>query len=399
MRGFRQRCYPAPECETLLRRTIGCCRRVYNKALHDRSTAWATNKKSIGYLAQSAALTAWKKTPDLAYLNEVSSVPLQQTLRHLQHAFQRFFKKTAKYPTFKCKDRGGSAEFTRSAFRWNGQTRELILAKTEIPLAIRWTRDLPPNAEPSTVTISLDASGRWFVSLLFEDDRIQPLPQLENAIALDVGITSLVTISTGKKIRNPRCDESASRRKRKLSRSLARKQKGSKNRHKDRLKLARHHAQVADKRRDRIHKLTTRLVRENQVIVIEDLSIANMLHNRKLARVISDAGWGMIFSQLTYKCAWYGRDLIKVGRFYPSSKTCSCCGHVLKKLSLGVRHWMCPACKAEHDRDENAARNILAAGLAVSACGPDVRQRILRSMLQLGMKQELSSATAGILVL
>jgi len=397
LRGFHFRAYPTTDQEILLRRTIGCVRLVYNKALAERSVAWTNSKKSIRYLVQSRSLTEWKKQEDLAFLNEVSCVPLQQSLRHLQTAYKNFFKKLAAYPSFKSKSNGGSAEFTRSAFRLEGAS--LTLAKMEKPLDVHWSRSLPPGVEPATVTVSLDTAGRWHVSLLCEDARIQPLPKLETAIGLDVGITSLVTISAGEKITNPRHDERLMARKKRLSRRLAKKQKGSKNWHKARLKLARNHARVADRRLDDTHKLSTRLVRENQVIVVEDLGIKNMVRNRSLSRVISDAGWSELFRQLAYKSSWYGRDFLKIDRFHPSSKKCSCCGHVLDRLPLSVRHWTCPACKAEHDRDVNAARNILAAGLAVSACGPDVRQCILQNMLQLGMKQESSSVKKRILVL
>lgn len=372
----------------MLRRTMGCVRLVFNKALHARSEAWTTGKKSIGYAAQSATLTAWKKQSALAFLNEVSSVPLQQTLRHLQTAYSNFFAKRAAYPRFKRKASGGSAEFTRSAFRLDGST--LTLAKMALPLDIRWSRALPKNARPSTVTVSLDAARRWHVSLLCEDASIKPLRHSRSAVGLDVGITTLVTLSTGEKIANPRYDARELKRKRILSRRLARKKKGSRNRDKARQKLARLHARVADRRRDHLHKLSTRLVRENQAIVVEDLNVRGMVRNRRLARAISDAGWSMLIGFLGYKCDWYGRQLVKVDRFYPSSKTCSSCGHVVERLPLSVRRWSCPACEAEHDRDENAARNILAAGLAVSACGPGVSQRVLRNAVRSGLKQETS---------
>jgi putative transposase len=399
LRGFRFRFCPTTDQEQLLRRTIGCVRFVQNKALAVRSDAWKTDKKSVGYLATSRLLTEWKKHPDLDFLNEVSCVPLQQALRHLQTAFTNFFKKRAAYPTFKRKGGGGSAEFTRNAFRWDPKAQTLILAKMDKPLIIHWSRPLPPDVVPTTVTVSLDAAGRWHVSLLCEDASIQPLPALESAIGIDVGVTTLATISTGEKISNPRHDEQSMARKKRLSRNLSRKQKGSSNWNKDRLKLARNYARTADRRLDDAHKLSTRLVRENQVIVVEDLSLRNMVRNRKLARVLYDAGLSELIRQLEYKSAWYGRDFLKIDRFHPSSKMCSCCGHVLDQLPLGVRHWTCPACKAEHDRDVNAARNILAAGLAATACGPDVRQRILRSMLLLGMKQERPSVTKGITIL
>ena len=389
LRAFRYRFHPDAEQETLLRRTIGCVRLVYNKALHERSEAWTTAKRSIGYAAQDRGLTAWKKLPELAFLNEVSSVPLQQALRHLQGAYSNFFAKRSKYPSFKRKHSGGSAQFTRSAFRF--REGQLWLAKTTAPLDVRWSRPLPKGADPSSVTVSLDVAGRWHVSMLCEDKSIKALPKLKTAVGIDLGISHLATLSTGEKIDNPKHDGRELQRKRLLSKSLARKKKGSKNRDRARQKLARLHARVADRRRDHLQKLSTRLVRENQVIVVEDLNIAGMVKNHKLARVISDAAWRMLLSLLSYKCEWYGRDLVKVDRFFPSSKTCSHCGHVVDRLSLDVRRWTCPVCKTEHDRDENAARNILAAGHAVAACGPGVSHRLLRQEVQLGLKQEAHS--------
>ena len=400
LRGFRYRFYPTSEQETLLRRTLGCTRLVYNKALHERSEAWTTGKKSIGYAKQSHELSLWKKTPELSFLNDVSSVPLQQVLRHLQTAYSRFFKKVSKYPSFKKKHHGGSAEFTKSGFRF--EDGQLTLAKMDTPLDIRWSRPLPKQADPSTVTVGLDAAGRWHVSLLCDDPSVKPLPKLNTAVGIDVGITALATLSTGEKITNPRHDAKELSRKKLLSRRLAKKQKGSKNRFKAQMRLARLHAHVADRRRDHLHKLSTRLVRENQVIVVEDLNVSGMVKNHKLARVISDAAWRMLFTFLAYKSEWYGRTLLKVDRFFPSSKTCHCCGHVVEKLPLDVRSWTCPnpMCGAVHDRDKNAALNILAAGLAVArkseVCGPDVSQCILRSMLQSGMKQKTQGATPGI---
>jgi putative transposase len=397
LRGFKYRFYPTAEQEVLLLRTIGCCRLVYNKALHARSEAWTSGKKSIGYAAQSATLTGWKKEPELAFLNEVSSVPVQQTLRHLQTAYANFFAKRDKYPSFKKKRSGGSAEFTRSGFRF--ADGKLTLAKMEAPLDIRWSRPLPADIEPSSASVSLDAAQRWHVSLLCEDKAVKHLPKLKTAVGIDLGINALATLSTGEKVPNLKHDARELKRKRQLSRSLARKQKGSRNRNKARIKLARLHAKVADRRHDQMQKLSTRLVRENQVIVVEDLNVAGMVRNHCLARVISDAAWRMLLTFLAYKCAWYGRELIKVARFYPSSKTCSACGHVVEQLPLDVRNWTCPACQVQHDRDENAARNILAAGLAVSVSGPGVSHRILRGAVQSGLKEKCSVVKPGIRLL
>jgi putative transposase len=392
-RGFRYRFYPTAEQETLLRRTIGCVRLVYNKALHAKSEAWTSGKKSLGYAAQSSLLTSWKKEPDLAFLREVSSVPLQQGLRHLQVAYTNFFARRARYPRFKKKHRGGSAEFTRSAFTFDGT--DLRLAKMAAPLDVRWSRPLPRNARPSSVTVSVDPTGRWHVSILCEDKTVKALPKLDGAVGIDLGVSALATLSGGEKIPNGRFDQYEMKRKKILSRRFNKTEKGTKNRQKARLKLARLHARVADRRRDYLHKLSARLVRENQTIVVEDLNIAGMLKNHCLARVISDASMSMLLSLLAYKCEWYGRDLVKIDRFFPSSKTCSHCGLVVESLPLSVRHWTCPGCGAEHDRDVNAARNILAAGLAVAregeAWGPGVSHRILRSLVQLGMKQEPGS--------
>jgi putative transposase len=397
LRGFKYRFYPTAEQEVLLRRTIGCCRLVYNRALHERSEAWTSGKKSIGYAAQSTALTGWKKEPELAFLNEVSSVPVQQTLRHLQTGYANFFAKRAKYPSFKRKHSGGSAEFTRSGFRF--ADGKLTLAKMDAPLDIRWSRPLPAGVEPSSASVSLDAAQRWHVSLLCEDKAVKHLPKLKTAVGIDLGINALATLSTGEKIPNLKHDAREMKRKRRLSRVLARKQKGSRNRNKARIKLARLHAKVADRRHDQMQKLSTRLVRENQVIVVEDLNVAGMVRNHCLARVISDAAWRMLLTFLAYKCAWYGRELIKVDRFYPSSKTCSACGHVVEQLPLDVRNWTCPACQVQHDRDENAARNILAAGLAVSVSGPGVSHRILRGAVQSGLKEKCSVVKPGIRLL
>ena len=398
LRGFKYRFYPTTEQEVLLRRTIGCCRLVYNRALHERAEAWTSGKKSIGYAAQSAALTGWKKEPELAFLNEVSSVPLQQTLRHLQTGYANFFAKRAKYPSFKKKRAGGSAEFTRSGFRFGDG--KLTLAKMDAPLDIRWSRPLPAGVQPSSASVSLDAAQRWHVSLLCEDKAVKHLAKLKTAVGIDMGINALATLSTGETIPNLRHDARELKRKRRLSRALARKQKGSRNRNKARIKLARLHAKVADRRRDQMQKLSTRLVRENQVIVVEDLNVAGMVRNHCLARVISDAAWRMLLTFLAYKCAWYGREFVKVDRFYPSSKTCSACGHVVERLPLDVRKWTCPSCQAQHDRDVNAAKNIKAAGLAVdSVCGSGVSHRVLRNSVQSELKQKPVSREPGIRLL
>ena len=374
-RAYRYRFYPTPEQEALLLRTLGCTRFIYNWALALRTDQYKKFKageaaKKPTFKWTSSELTKLKKVPEYDWLNEVSSVPVQQSLRHLEAAFQKFWspKLRARHPSFKKKAAGGgSAEFTRSGFRYHPGRRELTLAKMSDPLKIRWSRRF--KGDPSTVTVSLDAAGRWHVSILVKEE-IQPLTPSTEVVAIDVGITHFATLSTGEKIENPRHFKRSLRKLRKHQRALSRKKKGSSNRNKARILVARLHARVADARKDFQHKLTTRLVRENQAICIESLNVSGMLKNRKLARSIADASWSEFFRQLAYKAKWYGRKLVAIDRFFSSSKTCSECGAVLKKLSLSERSWTC-VCGVEHDRDINAAKNIRAAGLAVLAENAD----------------------------
>jgi putative transposase len=391
-RAFKYRFYPTDAQAAELSRTFGCVRKVYNMALAARTEAWARQER-VNYNATSTMLTEWKKTDDLAYLSEVSSVPLQQGLRHLQGAFANFFAKRAKYPRFKSKRKSrASAEYTRSAFTY--RDGRLVLAKMTEPLDIVWSRPLPEGAEPSTVTVSRDAAGRWYVSMLCEDPRVKPLPKTDTAVGIDVGLDHLLTLSTGEKVTNPRHERRDRARLTKAQRNLAKKAMGSANRHKARQKVARVHARIADRRRDHLHQLTTRLVRENQTLVIEDLTVRNMVKNHSLARAISDAAWHEFRSLVEYKAAWYGRDVVVVDRFFPSSKLCSACGALQKKTPLHVREWTC-GCGVTHDRDVNAAKNLLAVGLTVSACGGGVRPNRSAPGGQSPVKQETQPAKVG----
>lgn len=371
-RAYKYRFFPTTEQENLLRRTMGCVRLVYNKALDARTKAWYERQERVQYRETSSLLTDWKKTEELDFLNEVSCVPLQQCLRHLQKAFANFWGKRTKYPRFKAKRNGGSAEFTKSAFKF--RDNQLWLAKCKEPLPIVWSRFLRSGCSPSTVTVKLEPSGRWFVSLLIDDYTVETLPPTSKQIGIDAGVTSLISTSDGEKIANPKHFNRLYQKLRVAQKELSRKTKGSSNRDKARGEVARIHAKIKDARTDFLHKLTTRLVRENSLIAIEDLAIRNMVKNRKLARSISDAAWGEMFRQLEYKCDWYGRKLVTIDRFFPSSKRCNHCGFVVEKISLNVRSWDCPSCKTKDiDRDINAGKNILAAGLAVTVCGSDIR--------------------------
>ena len=368
-RAYRFRLYPTPEQEQVLAQTFGCARFAYNHMLRLRTDAWFSRRERIGYHETSAALTQLKKDPEFAWLNEVSSVPVQQALRHLQTAFANFFAKRAKYPTFKRKDGQQSAEYTASAFKWDGKV--LKLAKMNKPLDVRFSRTIPRAAKVTTVTVSKDAAGRYFVSMLC-DDTVQPKAEVEGKVGIDLGLTHFAILSTGEKIAAPNTFRKHEAKLAKLQRRLAKKQKGSANRKKARLKVAKLHAKIADSRKDFLHKLSTRLINENQVIAIETLAVSNMQKNHSLAKSIADASWSEFVRQLEYKALWYGRELVGIDRWYPSSKRCSDCGHTVAKMPLNVREWACPECGTVHDRDINAARNVLAAGLAVSALGESV---------------------------
>jgi len=367
-RAYRYRFYPTPAQAATLAQTFGCARYVYNWAL--RTAAYYERHERLGYHEASAALTTLKQQPETTWLNEVSSVPLQQALRHLDKAFRNFFEGRARYPSFHKKHGRQAATYASTAFKWDAATRALTLARMDAPLDIHWSRAF--TGTPSSITISKDTAGRYFVSFLVEED-VGALPVVNAMVGVDVGLKDLVVFSTGEKVANPRHLRRSERRLAHAQRNLARKQRGSKNRDKARLKVARIHAKIADQRADGLHKPTTRLIRENQTVCVESLAVKNMVRNPKLAKAISDAGWGELVRQLEYKAAWYGRTLVKIERWYPSSKRCHACGHVLDSLPLDVRQWICPECGVRHDRDVNAAKNVLAVGLTVNACGETVR--------------------------
>ncbi len=367
-RAYKFRFYPTNEQRIILAQTFGCCRFVYNWGLSTRKTAYFQHGQSLYYDDLAAILPDLKK--QYPWLADVSSVPLQQALRHLDRAFVNFFEGRAEYPTFKKKQNDQSATYASNAFTWDGTI--LTLAKMDGPLNIHWHRPLPKDAQPSSITISNDCANRYFVSILVEDD-IKPLPIVNKMVGLDLGIKSMVALSTGESVGNPRYFAKYEKKLAKAQRRHARKKKGSKNRNKARLKVAKIHARIQDRRRDYQHKLSTRIVNENQVICVESLAVKNMVQNHCLAKAISDVGWGEFTRQLEYKAKWYGRTLVKIDQWYPSSKTCHACKHVLDSLSLDIREWVCPACGVVHDRDTNAALNILAEGLSVAACGGSVR--------------------------
>jgi len=396
--AYRCRAYPDQVQQQMLNRTFGCVRVVWNQTLAARHARWQAERASTSYAQTDAALTLMKKDPGLAFLSEVSSVPLQQVLRHQHRAFTAFFARRARYPRFKSRRGRQSAHYTRSAFTIRGG--ELRLAKAAGPLRFTWSwPDVDVAAlEPTMVVVSREPDGRWYVTFAIDTAAPEPLPETGRAVGVDLGVTDLAVTSDGEKIANPRHLARKARNLARYQRRLARCRKGSANRAKAAAKVARAHRKVRHARQDFLHRASTRLVRSADLIVIEDLNVSGMVRNRHLARAVSDCGWGEFRRQLAYKCARSGRDLVVIDRWYPSSKTCSACGHLLAGLSLGTRQWTCPSCGARHDRDINAAKNILAAGQAVTACGAGIRHPGT-SRMRPAVKQEPRPVTAGIPIL
>src|SRR6266849_4617793 len=369
-KAYKYRMYPTDEQVHILARTFGCCRYAYNWALRQRTDAFFQRGERLYYNQLAVLLTDLKKQEETAWLAEVSSVPLQQSLRHLDRAFRNFFEGRAQYPTFHKKHGVQAATYAANAFTWDG--KRLTLARMDAPLDIHWSRPLPKGCQPSSVTITKDGANRYFVSILVEEE-IKHLPVVNKQVGLDLGLKSIVITSDGHTYGNPTFFAQDEKKLAKAQRRHAKKKKGSQNRRKAQLKVARIHAKIADRRRDYQHKLSTEVIRENQIVCVESLQVKNMVKNHTLAKAISDVGWSEFVRQLEYKAEWYGRTLIKIDKWYPSSKRCFDCGHILDSLQLDVRSWACPECGVVHDRDINAAKNVLAAGLAVNACGEAVR--------------------------
>lgn len=393
--AYKVRIYPTDEQAAILSRTFGCVRVAWNQTLAWRNARFYLDGTRTNFTDANTFLTELKRKAEFEWLNEVSSVPLQQTIRHQQVAFTNFFSKRARFPRFKSRNGRQSAEFTRSAFRWkNG---EFWLAKMDHPMRFVWSWpevDVT-SINPTTVTISREPCGRWYASLAVEVTDPAPLPLARSVVGVDVGIKDFAVTSDGEKIANPKCLSRKERNLARYQRQMARKQKGSANREKARAKVARAHRKVRASRRDFLHRTSTNLVRKHDVIVIEDLAVKNMVKNRKLSKAISDSGWRSFRTMLEYKAERAGRQVVAINRWFPSSKTCSSCGHLLAQLSLSTRTWTCPGCSTLHDRDVNAAKNIkVAAGLAVSACGGDVSHSGF-SRMQLPVKQESPGFSYG----
>ena len=362
-KGIKFRIYPNREQKNIINQTLGCCRLIYNKGLAMRNEAYENGSK-IGYSQTSAMLTELKRSDDFSFLKAVDSIALQQSLRDLDRGFVNFFQKRAAHPVFKSKHNH------HQSYRTINQRDNIRIVGKRIKLPklgfvkIRQSMEV---GKINNVTIERTPTGKYFAVLNVEFEP-EPLINMGGLIGIDVGIKDFYSDSNGNVVSNPKYLEKSMRKLIREQRKLSRKQKGSNNRNKQRVKVALVHEKITNQRNDFLQKESTMLIRENQTICIEDLKVKNMIRNRRLAQHIASVSWSKFFDMLTYKSVWYGNDIVKVPTMYPSSQTCSCCGYknTLVK-NLAVRVWECPKCHTVHNRDANASINILKKGLQMKS--------------------------------
>ena len=366
--SYKFRLYPNREQENLIQRTFGCVRFVFNTFLGKRIDAYKTEKKTLNYCACSALLTEMKRDEAYAWLKEVDSIALQRSLRNVDTAYQNFFRACKNgsdvgFPNFKKKHGGRGSYTTRQSIEvLDGYIKLRKLGKVKCRVS-RQVCGRILNA-----TISQAPSGKYFVSVCCTGVEIEPYEKTGAMVGLDMGLREFAITSDGKKYENKKCSTKAARRLARLQRRLSRKPKDSKRREKARIAVAGLHEHIANQRNDYLHKLTTELIKKNDIVVLEDFAVKNMVKNPKLGRTLGDAAWSEFVRLLEYKAAWYGKTVVKIDRFYPSSQLCSACGYRNEGTKdLSVLKWACPQCGTEHDRDVNAAKNILNEGLRLLA--------------------------------